>query len=277
MDRPILISNLSNVATPLLGVKVIEAPDPATLTTRVNAAIYAAAAAGYSSAFLQGFELAGGGAGESCRAIITLTRNLGWGLFTSIPCILAKVLYRRASHSDQLTRVLEQMYAYILANDPGAIVWQPRIVGTGRDGSYLIGLVWSSSTVGSLCLNVESFSESGPYTTPTTILSVTIPQTPDATVATETAWRVSWGMIVNDTTGSGAGVRLSEDTVPIWDTYETGAAAEWQESSGQHNHIQSAAGPTTFDLIAVNTGANAISVRGAYLRAEIANYPNNPS
>jgi hypothetical protein len=278
MDRPILLTNLFNVATPELGVKVLEAPDPATLTTRANAVIAAAAAGGSASPYLQGFHLAGGGAGESCRAILTLGKNVGWGLFTSIPANLARVIFRRAHHHQQLTEVLEQMYAAIAAaGGDDAFVWEPQIVGTGRDGSYLVGLAWCDGTVGSLCLNAESFAETGPYTTPTTILSLTIPQSPDATLDSVTSWRVSWGMLVNDTTSSGAGCRLNMDGAPLWESYEAGAAAEWQANGAQYNHVQSATGPTVFDLIAVNTGVNAISVRGCYLRAEIANYPNNPS
>jgi len=278
MDRPILLTNLYNVATPLVGVKVVEAADPATLTERCQAIIDAAAGAGYASAYLQGFELAGGGAGDSCRAILTLTRNLGWGLLTSPPAGLARVMFRRASHSREITTVLEQMYAAIADGATySPFIWQPRIVGTGRDGSYLIGLCWSDGNPGHVVLNTEAFAEAGPFTEPTTILSLTVPRTVDGTVDTETSWLVSWGMIVNDTTSSGAGIRLDMNAVPLWETYEAGAAAEWQDGSAQYNHIQDDAALTTFDLVVVNTGVNAVSVRGAYLRAELAGYPNSPS
>ena len=279
MDRPILLVNLQHAPNPELGVKVLSAPDPDTLTRRCQALINAAAAGGSASPFVQGFELAGGGSGASCQAILTLTRNLGWGLNTSIPAALARVKFRKARAPEQITRVLELMYAEIAAEASLApFIWQPRIVGTGRDGTYLIGLLWADGSIGNMCLNVEAFAVAGPYTAATTILTLNVPATPDGTVDTDQSWHVTWGAIVNDADATGVKLRLERNSVSLWEHEEILAATDWESCFGQYNHLQSAAGASTYDLIVEPTvGGNAVNVRGVSLRAEICNYQNNPS
>lgn len=279
MDRPILLTNLSNVATPELGIKVLEAPDPVDLTAQAQAAIDAAAAGAAEFPYVHGFEFGASGGGDTSRVILTLGRNLGWGLsLTSIPASLAHILFRRAQNAAELTRVLEQMYADIAAQGgSNAYVWQPRIVGSGRDGSYLIGILWSDGGVGSVVLNTEAFAVSGPYTAATNILFLTIPQTVNANVNSETAWLLTWGMLVEDTVGGGFRVRLEEDGGNLWEQVDIGAANIWRNATGHHQVIQSAAGALGFGLWVEPIGVNALNVRGCYLRAELANYPNNPS
>jgi hypothetical protein len=270
---------MASGAPPETGIKVIEARDPETLTRRVQAYIDAAAGGGFFSPYLQGFELAGSGAGATCRAILTITKNLGWGLNTSMPCALARVLFREAKHSQQLWEVIEQMWITI-AGEGGAdaFVWQPRIVGTGRDGSYLVGIAWCDGSFGSVLLGVESFPAQGPYTAATNIGSIVIPQTPGGLVETEQTWHVTWGAICNDAAGTGVKLRVELDTVSIWESEEILAATDWDANFGQCNHLQSAAGDSTYDLIVEPTvGGNAVNVRGVSLRAEICNYQNNPS
>lgn len=278
MDRSILLSNLTVPGNPELGIKVRQSRDPDSLTAQVQSAIDAAAAGGASYPYLQGCELAGGGGGDSVRAIVTLTRTVGWGLHTSIPAALARVLFRRANNAAEIETVLAQMYAAILASGGSdAFVWQPRIVGTGRDGAYVIGIVWSDGGVGSLAMNTESFAVSGPYTAATNILFLTIPQIVNANVNAEQAWLVTWGMLVEDTVGGGFRVRLEENGANVWEQVDIGAANIWRGATGHHQVIQSAVGDLGYGLWVEPIGVNALNVRGCFLRAEIANYPNSPS
>ncbi len=279
MDRSILLSNLHSGTHPELGVKIACARDPVTLTREVQAYIDAAAVAGIEAPFVQGFELAGGGAGDSCQAIVTITENFGWGLNTSVPCSLARVLFRRANSVGQLRTVLDQMYVAIAAaGGANAFVWQPRIVGTGRDGSYLIGMLWCDGNVGDLCLTASAFGQQGPFVAAQTVLSVTIPQTPSGTVDSDSAWEVQWSGVVNDVAGTGVKLRLEFNTIPFWEDDHIGAATDWDSRGHVRVFTASPLGTSTIDLIVEpRVGGNAVNIRQAYLKAEICNYPNNPS
>ncbi len=279
MDRAILLSNLHTGAHPELGVKVASAPDPATLTRVVQGYIDAAAGGGIGSPFVQGFELAGAGAGASCRATVTLTKNLGWGLLTSVPCSLARVLFRRASTVGQINTVLDQMYVAIAAaGGSDAFVWQPRIVGTGRDGSYLIGILWCDGTIGSVALTETATATQGPFVAAQTILSLTIPQTPDGTVDTDENWVLRWRAVVNDVVGTGVILRVEYNAATIWEDDHAGVVTDWDSRAGVYSFSTSPLGPGQLDLIVEpRVGGNGVNVRQAYMRAEIANYNNSPS
>jgi len=280
MDRAILLANLNVAGHPELGVKVREASTPADLQNLIQSSITAALAGGEHFAMVQGFELAGGGGGASWRAMVTLGRNLGWGMLTSIPAAVARINLRVARHFSEIETVIAQMYAAIAAatTHGGAVVWQPRITASGRDGTYLVGIVWADGNPGSLVLNQEFFSELGPVDAATTVLFLTVPQTCTATTDTEQNWRISWGALLNDVAGTGVKLRLLVDGVNTWESEQIGTAAQWLPSGGQMNHLQSATGNTLFTLILEPTiGGNQVKARGIYLRAEIANYPNNPT
>lgn len=278
MDRLTRLNRLYDPGVASMGVKVIEAPDPQDLTTETQAAIDAFAASGEIMPFVHGFELAGGGGGDSARVILTMARSLGWGLMTAMPASRARAIFKRAQNAAEIETVLVKMYAAIAAAatyEPN--VWQPRIVGTGRDGSYLIGILWCDGEAGILCRNQESFAASGPYTTATTILTVTIPQTLAGIQATDSAWHVTWGMIVEDVAGTKVKTRLELNAGSLWESEVSGGAGIWQPVFGQYNHYQDPAGASLFALIVEPNGGNQVNVRGCSLRAELAQYPDSPS
>lgn len=274
MDRPIALIDLSDVGNTSLGVKILQAPIAQSLQTQLQAAIDAAAASDAQYAMVQGLELGGSGSGATWRAMLTLTENQGWGFNTSVPCAIAKVYCAEARDAAEIETVLGHIYAAIAAaatNDP--FVWQPRIAGSGRDGTYMVCVLWADGSPGQPTISVQSTAQQGPYTAAQTVASLTIPQSVNGLVATQQFWFVRWGVVLNDATGSGAKARLELNSAPLVESDEIGAAAEWQANSSVYVHTQSTVAPSVFDLIVEPTVPGlAINCRGIYLVATQQNY-----
>lgn len=274
MQRPIILNQLVDVAIPALGIKVREACTAADLQTQLQAVIAAAALVANPYPMIHGLELGGGGGGATYRGSLTVTRELGWGFGTSIPAAAAHVEIRSARNRRQIEEQLTQIYAAIAAAATELpYVWQVKVVGTGRDGSYLIGVLWSNGFPGRPTISVQETAPQGPYLAATTIQTLTIPRTVLGLGATETTWRIEWGAAVNDTTSSGAKLRLELDLGTLVEFEEIGSAAEWRSNESVYVHTQSSAADSVFGLVIEPTvGGNAVSCRGAHLVATMMNY-----
>lgn len=275
MDRPIRLVDLQpGVPVPELGVKVLQAPEPADLAAQIQGAIDAAAAGVAEYPMVHGLELAGAGGGATWRAIVTLTETAGWGINTSIPCAVARVMCATAANAAELETVLGKLYTAIAAaasNEP--VVWQPRIVGSGRDGTYLVSLLWADGSPGRPLSSIQSTPPQGPYTAATTLMSLTIPQALNGIADTRQFWQVQWGAALNDVAGTGAKLRLELNTVSQVEFDILGSAPQWQPNASVFMYTQSEAGPAVLDLIAEPTvGGNAINVKGVYLIARQVSY-----
>lgn len=268
MDRPIALSKLIQVGVPELGVKILEAPYHSTLEAMVQEAIDDAAASAAVYPFIQGLRAAGSGGGATWRVMLTIAESVGWGNNDQLPCDRARFYCAPAQNAAQLMTVLAQLYARIAAAATASpIVWEPILLGTGRDGSYLVGLLWVDGAPGDPTYSQSSYAASGPYTAKTTILSFSIPQSLGGANANRHHWLIFWNCMLNDATGSGAIARLVRDTVTIQESEEIGSAAEWNSMGSHHIQEQSGAG-MTFDLeIEPTVGGNAINVRACALSA----------
>lgn len=276
MDRPVKLSSIIPERCPnaALGIKVREAQDPKTLAAELRAAIGAAAASNASYPMLQGLEIGASGGGANWRGMLTLTENQGWGFATSIPCALAKIECAAAAHSAELETVLGQMYARIQAEaTQEPYIWQPRIAGSGRDGTYLVALAWSDGFPGKPTIAVQSSEQAGPTIGMVPILYLQLPQAPSGLVAAQQMWRIEWGVVLNDVHASGARGRLLVDFAPKVETQEIGSVNEWRSIGGVYMHTQSTSGPTHFHLsVGPVVGGHQVNWRGSYLIATQLNY-----
>jgi hypothetical protein len=274
MDRPILLNDLVDAGIPALGVKVCEAQHVANLTTELQAVITAAAASAATYPMVEGFELAGGGGGNTVRGTLTITENQGWGFGTSIPAALAHVIIKTARNAPEIETVLAKAYAAIAAaatRDP--YVWCQRIVGTGRDGSYVVGLLWSDGFPGPPTISTHHTPAQGPFLAGTSLLALTIPQAVGGLAGAQQFWRIEWGAAVNDVVGTGCKLRLELAGVPVVEFEQLGTAVQWQCNEHVYIHTQDTAGPSNFNLtIEPTVGGNGVNCRGAHLVATQLNY-----
>jgi len=268
MDRPIQLSSLNVAGQPALGVRVAEAYDPTSLETRVAALLAAAAAATVPGAYVQGFTLAGGGGGASYRAAFTCTSNLGWGLDTALAAGAARFVCGSARNAPEMHAVLAILYDRIATaaqNNP--FVWDVQISGSGRDGSYLIGILWSDGIVGQPTYEAHEAGPVGAFTGKHTMCTFTIPATLSGGPADAGYWALHWSVAVADATGGGVKARLLQGAATVRAEYEQiGAANEWLPAAGVYRHGQGA-GATIFSIEVESTGANNVDARHANLFA----------
>jgi len=276
MDRPIILGNIYNLGAPELGQHVVEAVDPVDLETEVERVFAAAAACGVSFPYIQGFSLAGGGAGNTVRATFQVVSNLGWGLNTAIPAARAHFCAGVARTSADIKRVTEYIFERLNLAYPtdDVFIWDVQIAGSGRDGSYWVGVLWSVGIVGRPTYWQHALPSSGPYAIPTTILLLTIPQSVGGITGTLGFWSIHWSIAVNDVGGAATGVkaRLLLDGVTVATEYEqtNAVATDWMCMGGVYLLTQSPAAPVTV-AIEVEPGAgNTCNVRDANLLALMA-------
>jgi hypothetical protein len=161
------------------------------------------------------------------------------------------------------------MYTEIAAeasNDP--FVWNPRIVGSGRDGTYLIALLWSDGFPGNPTMDASEPGQLGPFVAETTIVSLVIPQSVNGIVDTEHSWVVHWDIMVQDTAATGVYARLERNGVPVQEAQITGLATDWWPCGSHLVHDQDSTGATTYDVVIEPVvGGNAVTVRDTHLTA----------
>jgi len=268
MDRPILLTALNVAGQPGLGVHVAEASHPAGLETRVAAILAAAAAAAVPGPYIQGISLAGGGGGATWRVSLTCTSNLGWGLDTAISAAAARFVCGCARNATEIETVLGILYQRIAAaaqNPP--FVWSVQVATSGRDGSCLVGILWSDGIVGQPTYEAHEAGPVGAFTGKHTMCTFTIPATLSGGPADSGYWSLHWSVAVSDPTGGGVKARLLQGAATVRAEYEqVGGATEWLPAAGVYRHGQGA-GATIFSIEVESTGANNVDARHANLFA----------
>jgi hypothetical protein len=226
----------------------------------------------------------GGGDGADWQITYTVSLEDGPGVCgQSVSTGSARVSLAIATDPAEIDRVLAQLRAEIFdaTTPPGsALVYQTQVCGGGRDGAYLVALLWGPGGELPAILNSENPSEQGPFSGPTTVASLIIPGQP--LPGSEAYYTLDWGGLVNETTGA-TGV-----TLELWQTIGAGAptmirqavtsgtGSEWAALAGVLTNKQTA-DDWTYELRADVIGGSTVTVRGVFLIMQRATNPGSPS
>jgi len=279
MDRPIIIGNLHNLAVPELGLQIVQASDPTNLAARVEARFAALAACGVSFPYIQGFTLGAGGGGASWRACFECVQNVGWGLLTAVSAASAHFhcgIARNASEVHSLSRVL---LSRIQTACPGnAFIWKMLVAGSGRDGSFMVGILWSCGVPGRMTRAMGVDAASGALAAATPICFFTLERTLSTTINDHVYWQIAWSTAIRDIGGTGVKARLEVGGAVIAEYEQTNAVAtDWMSMGGTRNVMQDSAAATLVELIAEPNGGNTCEVRASNLSAVMVNAPGAES
>ena len=270
MDHPVLVGNLLGPENES-GPWVVEARDPVTLQRQANALLAAFAAASSLPLAVHNWEISGGGGGANWRLMFSVAFSVGWGLNTSVPLRVAAFDFRVASHKDQLRAQAQDIYGALPVD---AFVWGTKVAGSARDGTYLVGVLWSTDSDGSgrPTIEADSLAEAGPYDAETTIIGLAVPQCSQGLAQNQREYYLHYAVLFNDTTGnSGVLARLTLGGATVTESRITEAATDWVCFAGVIHEIQSAAGAHQYTLRVDVVGANQVSYRGAVMAAHLVN------
>lgn len=269
MNRPITVANL--LQDPNIGPQSFEGSHAATIETQFNNSLTSLFAALPESPYVvTGWDIVGGGGGAAWRASYDVGLNPGWGLNTSPPLGLTRFVCKQVKHAIQIRPVLLEMLGNL---PPTAYVWGTKYAASGRDGTYLVGVLYSLSGYGSglMSYEIHDYTTGGPYVAETTVLQLTIPQVISGVAAQQREYAVHYSMLLNDTTGaSGVLGRLKSNTITQVECQYTTPATDWVQFSGIFYQLQSATSDVVLELTCDVVGAN-VSVRGAVLAAFLQN------
>lgn len=269
MDRPIVRSDLT-VPDPALGPYVLEAPFPADLAARVQGQLAAISAALSFPAVVCSWDIAGGGGGANWRASFDVGLNVGWGLNTSPPVSLCGFVCDVAQNGPEIESVTRRLLAAIPSD---AYVWGIKHASSGRDGTYLVGIWYSTGGQGSgkMMYSVQSLAPQGPLAVKTVLASITIPASAGASAYTVREYMVLYSMALNDPAGaSGIRATLEVDAAMVAQSDCAPPLTEWRNFSGCHYQLQNDAAPVLIELSAEPNPGN-VTVRGITLNALLVN------
>jgi len=269
MNRPNLISQF--LENPLSGPQYFEGSRAATIEEQFNRSLTNLAADLPQAPYMiNGWDISGGGGGAAWRASFEVSLSAGWGFNTSPPIGLTRAVFKEVRHAPQMRDTVLTMLGHL---PPSAYVWGIKVASSSRDGTYLIGILYSLSGQGSglLTYAIEDESTLGPFVAETTVLSVTIPQVISGIAAQQREYAVHYGLLLNDTTGaSGVIARLKLNGGTVREAEYFAAATDWCQFSGCKYVVQSAASDVVVDLTVDVVGAN-VSCRGMHLQAFVQN------
>jgi len=273
MDRPIIVSNLLAPNADYTGLHCFEASHAAAMETQFNNSLTQLAAQLDGAPYpVLSWDIVGGGGGAGWRASFDIGLTAGWGLNTSPPLPLTRFVCREVKHATQIRTVVQAMLAHL---PPNAYCWGIKQAASGRDGTYLIAILYSLSGLGSGLMSyaATAYDPSGPFVAETTILAITIPAAVNADPVLARDYAVHYSMLLNDTTGaSGVIGRFKANGATLVQSEILQAATEWITFAGVHHQIQDTAGATLLELTADVVGAN-VTVRGAAIVAHLINAP----
>ena len=270
MDRPMPIADLLQLPTG--NVLTLSAADPHTLANRVNALFASFAGSGVYFPYVVGWSLGGGGGGAKYRCTVELSKTVCWGVNTAIPASLCKMRCASAVHDDQLDEVCHQMLQAIQAEDPDSFVWGSKITGSGRDGTYMVGILYSTGGMGGMpTYNVEALDPVGPFVAATVVASLTLPRSTGVGYEANRTYLINYSLEVEDTTGAAGVIADFNRLVPPADVLAqqewAAPAAEWLQFSGHVYRAQETV-DQQFDLRVTPVGAN-VSCRRARITAHL--------
>jgi hypothetical protein len=271
MHRPVPIADML-VLDPA-AQRVVEAAYPADLESQVNAELAAAAASGNFWNMVQSWTISGGGGGRPWRASMQLGIGVDWGLNTSLPCSVARFRCRQAAHAQEVRTVAAQMLTEIQIESATAHVWQVQ-VAESRDGSCLVGILYSTGQGGVPTYHVEAMPPQG-VGVATVILALTIPRTLTGTTETQRTYLIDYAIEIEDITGmAGISAYFRMDGAQIFRTSFAAPAGEWHTFSGHYYHVQSILAPSLFELVIAPVGAN-VAGRAATMTATLIHNANS--
>jgi hypothetical protein len=269
MDRPAPINDVYDVAH--CGMLMFEAEDPEDLALQMQTAFATAAAAAPDFPWIQSWDLSGGGGGANWRAQVEICTNRGWGLNTAIPAGFARVAFGVAQNSPECVIVANNLMQAIQAAEPDTLIWGWKSAGGGRDGAYLVGVMYCNGSGGRPTYYEAALAPQGPFVASTGILLFNLPQTLGGLPATERTWMVQYSIEIEDTTGAnGVSAELTLDGGQLKAINFAAPAGEWHTFSGHVLHPQSIAGASQYQINVAPVGAN-VSCRGAVLSAVMIN------
>lgn len=275
MDRPIRIDRLLLAG---VGVLSIEGHDPDDMADRARELFLGVAASGQVSPYISGFTLGGGGGGASWRATFTTEASLGPGVQESIFAARARCSFARARGFAEINVVVARLLQTIEDAYATAFVYEVQVAGGGRDGEYLIGVLFGEEAESPPVLTGFVNTQAA-VAVPTDVVSVIIPQTVSGTPNDQATYLVTWSIAVEDTDGaSGFTAGLYSDVVGDYvEQYDdVGAAGDWLCQSGSYYVAQSVGADEELS-IRIDPVANTISARDASITAVMVPRANEPS
>lgn len=268
MDRPIQRA-LIHLPSDLLGPRVYEAAYPANLAEQFNAGIATVAAAPFPTVVCS-WGIAGGGGGAGWRASFDVGLNPGWGLHTSPPARLAGMVCDLAQHSAEIQAVTYRL----LESIPGdAFIWGIRHAASGRDGTYLVAILYTLQGWGSGKMTYElgSFQPLGPFNGEALVLQIALPPAVNGDPLLSKEYSVQFSMLLNDTSGN-AGVfgRFKRDGSTVYESRITQPSTDWVSFAGSYYTDQGPSGRILQLWVEPSSEAQ-VSCRGLHMLCHLCN------
>jgi hypothetical protein len=279
MDRPVSITSIGAADDWL----VVGGTDPASLVANSQGR-FAARYGLNPGTQIAGMHVGGGGDGADWQITYTVSLQDGpGGAGTSVSTGSARVSIAIATDPSEIDRVLDQLRAEIFdaTTPPGAaLVYQTQVCGGGRDGAYLVALLWGPGGELPALLSDEDPAEQGPFGAETVLATLTVPGQPVS--GAEAYYTLDWGGLVNETTGA-SGV-----TLELWRKIGAGAFTMIRQAvtSGTGSEWAALAGVLTaeqtgddwiYELRANVIGGSTVTVRDVFLIMQRATNPGAPS
>jgi len=261
MDRPFRVDRLNLDG---FGIRTVEGIDPRDLGNRATQ-LLADIAAQQPSAQVSGMTLGGGGDGAAWRCTFTSASQFPNGQ-QSIFAALGLVRFAIARHAAELDAVCRRVLLEMQAGFPNAYLFETQIAGGGRDGIYLVAMLFSNGVASP---PYESLTAAAPQsvTTDTDILTVTVPQTTSGTVDDQCTYLLMYSIAVEDTNSGGFVAGLYDVTNAVWvqQYADTGAAGQWDPAAGQWSVPQPVGADFQYSLRVGPVFGGTVDVRQASL------------
>jgi hypothetical protein len=253
---------------------------------RLSLDLFARILAQDAQSFVCGMHLGGGGGGADWQITYTTAESRGMGFAgTSVWVGDARISVALATDATELDRVVAQLLDQIANGPPvppfpSAPVYDIQIAGGGRDGAYLVAVLWGTATQPPPYKREFAFPEQGPYTSETALLTLPLNLPSTTSADNQIEYLILWGAILNETSGTdGINFRLQETTGPgtpgAWtttaETTHSAPSTEWR-SQGGTRHVLQPVDPTLLTLAFLRltvepNGTSEVSARNAYLYA----------
>lgn len=268
MDRALRIDRITD---PGQGLATIEGTDPRDLAVQA-ARVFARYTAAQSVGFVVAMRIAGGGDGAAWRVAFLAGSVVGPNVQSSILPAAAHCRFAIARQFAELDRVAARMLAEIRDGFPNAFVVDTQIAGGGRDGAYLIGVLFSDGLNAPLMADTTATAEQE-ITTPTDVVSIVVPQSNSGTPADQCGVLLHWSISVEDPTPGGASVQLWDVTngASLQHYAQVGAAGQWQCNAGTWPTVQPVGVDFTYSIRVAPVFGGTVNVRQAALIMQLTN------
>lgn len=236
MDRALRIDRINQ---PGLGLATIEGIDPRDLAVQAARVFARFASYDQGDSFVVGMSLAGGGDGAAWRVVFLSGSALGPNVQSSILPQLAHARFALARQFAEIDAVAARLLAEIQDDYPNAFVVETQIAGGGRDGVYLLAVLFSDGLPAPLLLSAFEPNEVE-IPGPTNVVSITVPGTASGTPKDQCSVLIQWSVAVEDPSSGGYTAALWDDTgsVAVEIYAEVGDNGQWQCAAGVYVQSQ---------------------------------------